>query len=213
MKKLLLPAVLLLLLSEVSCRKSYGTQFTGRVVDDNTGAVLPNARLTLVIYYSDRFSGSSVTGSTNTGMSDANGNFAMTLEDREKRNQTGKKYYITIHSEAQHFTDSYEFYPDYVDKRNVYHDIAVDGIGRIHLIVKNTSPYDQNDFIGNFYIDQPGNITQGYSGTAVNDTFLVQNHSGTRLLHYTVVKHSVSAQYTDTLHIPGFAEGYYEIDY
>ena len=206
-------AVLSLLFS--SCSKESGTQFTGKVYDKNTGAVLPNARLTLVVSYDDKFSGSSVTGSTNTGSADANGNFAMTLKDREKRNQLYKSYYVTVHSDEWNYTDSYEFSPDYTDKHNVHADIPVNGAGQVHIIAKNTSPYDQNDAIGNFYFVQPGDIYQSptYNGTAVNDTFLVKSYSGAKLLHYTVIKHSVSAQYVDTLHVPGFAVGTYEIDY
>lgn len=214
MKKFLLPLSVLLLLS-ASCRKNETTWFTGKVYDANTGAVLPNAHLQVTALFHYQQGGSEQNRGVGTGDADANGNFAIELSDRDRNKEKDKQYSVTVTSSGTwNYTGGDEFNVVY-QEGSVHHDVAVNGIGRMHIIAKNTSPYDQNDVIGNFYLTQAGDIYQAptYNGVAVNDTFLIQGFSGMKILHYTVVKNTVTAQYTDTLHVPGFAEGYYEIDY
>jgi hypothetical protein len=208
--------LLFLIVVYSSCSKvGQDTKFSGKVYDQYTGAVLPNCSVAVQITYSDKFSGSSVDRYGRSTIADGLGNFSYILDDRYNRHEVGKTYVVTVFSSQWNFSYSNGFSPTYGEHNEVNHDIPVAGVGLIHIIVHNVAPFDANDNIGSFYKSIPGDLGNlpSFTGMNVNDTFDIRGISGPRLLHSTIIKNNVTTGRVDSITIPGFSEGYYDLYY
>lgn len=203
--------------SNTSCNKDKNLiKISGYVFDPNNNTYVQGANITVSsIKVSSGFYNSNYTD-ISSATTEANGSFSFEF-DQEK--SAGYRFYIFKENYFDHTIDV----PDAdIQPENIYAPaFELYTVSYLKLHVKNSSPYDENDFIAYSYnIDNincvdccTNTVFKGY-GTSYDSTYKCKTHGSRNVqINWHVTKWTSDVAYSDTVFCTAFDTTFYEILY